>query len=167
MVWAQANGGVIGSGGTLPWHLPEDQKHFRELTTGCAVVMGRSTWESLPERFRPLPGRRNLVLTRQRDYVASGGEVFAELTTALDAAGAGGDGCVWVIGGGQVYDAGMAVADTLVVTEIDAEVDGDAHAPDIDPRDWALVGAEGDRRWQQSTAGLAFRVLRYERVRPA
>jgi dihydrofolate reductase len=101
LIWAQARGRVIGRDGLMPWHLPEDLAHFRGLTRGATVLMGRSTWESLPRGFRPLPGRRNLVLTRRRDYLATGAETYGSLQEALPAA----DGPVWVIGGEQVYAA--------------------------------------------------------------
>jgi dihydrofolate reductase len=96
LVWAQSAGGVLGMDGRLPWHLPEDLRRFRELTLGSTVVMGRRTWESLPARVRPLPGRKNVVLTRQADYVAPGAEVVTSLENVLtlDA---------WVIGGAEVY----------------------------------------------------------------
>src|ERR671932_1265776 len=99
LVWAQARGGVIGADGRLPWHLPEDLRLFRELTTGSTVVMGRATWESLPERFRPLPGRRNVVLSRRAGYEAAGADVRTSLPEALADAG----GPVWIIGGAEVY----------------------------------------------------------------
>ncbi|HOW96069.1 MAG TPA: dihydrofolate reductase, partial [Mycolicibacterium fallax] len=94
LIWAQSVSGVIGRDGDIPWQLPEDMAHFKELTLGHPVLMGRATWESLPPRFRPLPGRRNLVLTRDRAYRAEGAEVLTELPADLDG---------WVIGGAQVY----------------------------------------------------------------
>lgn len=164
MVWAQARGGVIGRDNGLPWHLPEDQKHFRELTTGGTVLMGRATWESLPQRFRPLPGRRNVVITRQRDYQAPGASVRHDVAAAIADELATGVGPLWVIGGEQVYRATMPLADTLVVTEIDQDVDGDAYAPQPDEREWSLVQADPGQGWLESASGLAYRFLRYERV---
>src|SRR6059036_2989365 len=98
MVWAQSRDRVIGADGALPWHLPEDMRHFRDLTSGATVVMGRLSWESLPDRFRPLPGRRNIVLSRDAGYSASGAEVVASLEDALRSAPG-----AWVIGGAAVY----------------------------------------------------------------
>ena len=82
LIWAQSSSGVIGRGNSIPWHVPEDMARFKELTMGHTVIMGRTTWESLPARFRPLPGRRNVVLTRHADYVADGAEVVSSLEDA-------------------------------------------------------------------------------------
>ena len=148
LIWAQARNGVIGRDGQLPWHLPEDLAHFRELTTGSTVVMGRRTWESLPPKFRPLPARRNVVLSRQPSYDAPGAELAADLADAL----ANADGC-WVIGGAAVYAAAMTYADRLAVTDIDIDVDGDVRAPAIGP-EWIEPVPSA---WQTSSTGLRFR----------
>ncbi len=160
LVWAQARGGVIGADGRLPWHLPEDLRLFRELTTGSTVVMGRRTWESLPERFRPLPGRRNVVLTTDRSWAADGatraggvGEVLAER----------GDGDLWVIGGGRVYAAFLPHADRVVVTDVDTEVEGDTWAPALGPG-WARVSRTPGTGWATSTTGLRYAVSEYARA---
>ena len=100
LIWAQAANGVIGRDNAIPWHIPEDMAHFREVTTGSTVVMGRRTWESLPARFRPLPGRRNVVLTRDEAWTAEGAEVAHDLTAALA-------GDCWVIGGADIYRAAL------------------------------------------------------------
>lgn len=162
LVWAQARGGVIGREGGLPWHLPEDLAHFRALTAGATVVMGRSTWESLPERFRPLPGRRNVVLSRRADFRPEGAHVHADLAAALAQVAGDGERTTWVIGGAQVYAAALAEADRLLVTEIDETVDGDAHAPAIG-REWELVSRDPADGWHTSTAGLPYRFCEYRR----
>ena len=97
LIWAQAANGVIGRGGALPWHLPEDLAHFRDTTRGSTVVMGRRTWDSLPDRFRPLPGRRNVVLTRHDTWTADGAEVVHDLAESRGGAGDPGG-----VGGGAV-----------------------------------------------------------------
>lgn len=122
--WAQSSNGVIGRDGALPWRLPEDLKHFRELTSGATVLMGRRTWESLPPRFRPLPGRRNLVLSRTPQ---EGVETFPELAQAFAAV----SGDVWVMGGEAVYRAALPFADRIVVTEIQEHFEGDTYAPEV------------------------------------
>jgi dihydrofolate reductase len=156
LVWAQDARGVIGRDGALPWHLPEDLAHFRALTRGTTVVMGRATWESLPERFRPLPGRRNLVLSRQPGYAAPGADVHRSLDAALaDAAGP-----VWVIGGARVYAQAQPLADRAAVTEVDLSVVGDALAPPLDER-WRRVGTDPADGWHRSTTGLAYRFVEY------
>ncbi len=156
LIWAQAQDRVIGRGGAMPWHLPEDLAHFRAVTGGSPVVMGRRTWESLPERFRPLPGRRNIVVSRQEGWRAGGAEHAASVDEALARAGAG---PVWVIGGAEVYRQMIDRADRLAVTEIDLVVDGDTHAPAIDAS-WTRAETGP---WQNSRTGLRYRFLRYTR----
>jgi dihydrofolate reductase len=159
LVWAQARGGVIGADGRLPWHLPEDLRLFRELTTGSTVVMGRRTWESLPERFRPLPGRRNVVLTTDRSWVADGAERAGGVDEVLgrDA------GDLWVIGGGRVYAAFLPYADRVVVTDVDTTVDGDTWAPELGP-EWVRVSRAPETGWTASAAGLRYAVSEYARA---
>jgi dihydrofolate reductase len=154
LIWAQAANGVMGRGGTIPWRLPEDLAHFRRRTDGATVVMGRRTWESLPARFRPLPGRRNVVLTSDRGWRADGAVAAPELGTALDAAGD-----VWVIGGGTVYAAALPHAESAVVTCLRESVDGDVRAPVLGP-EWQSVE---DGPWLTSSTGLAYRIREYRR----
>lgn len=151
LIWAQAANGVIGRDNAIPWHIPADMARFRELTTGATVVMGRRTWESLPARFRPLPDRRNVVLTRDPAWSAAGAEVAHDLETALR-----GDGDIWVMGGSAVYRAALPYADVLELTELREPIDGDAYAPSV-PSDWILAE---DGEWQVS-GNLHFRWRRY------
>ncbi|WP_426309477.1 dihydrofolate reductase [Cellulosimicrobium sp. E-16] len=194
LVWAQARDAagrpVIGAGGTMPWHLPEDLAHFRRLTSGHPVVMGRRTWDSLPPRFRPLPGRVNVVVTRQPGWSpgdrsprvgASGGavpdggrppepagapvRVAGSVEEALAATRAAardtGSGEVWVMGGAQLYGATIALADRCVVTEIDAVVEGDTYAPPV-PDGWEThAGA-----WATSSTGLRYRFVTHDHPHP-
>jgi len=127
MVWAQARGGVIGDGRDMPWHIPEDLTFFKQATLGRPVVMGRTTWDSIPERFRPLPGRRNIVCTRDPGWSAEGAERAGSVEAALEAAGPD----AAVMGGGQVYAAALEFAQECLVTEIDAEAPGTVRAPDL------------------------------------
>lgn len=127
LIAAVARNGVIGRDNALPWHLPADLAHFRERTRGRPVLMGRKTWDSLPPRFRPLPGRRNLVLSRDAQWQAEGAERVASLDAALRLCA--GQHELMVIGGAEVYRAALPQADELVLTEVDADVDGDAHFP--------------------------------------
>jgi dihydrofolate reductase len=157
LIWAQAANGVIGAGGTIPWRLPEDQALFRSLTMGSAVVMGRITWDSLPERFRPLPGRRNLVLTRDTGWSAAGAEAVGSLDDAVSLAGAAD---VWVIGGSAVYDLALPRAGRLVVTELEASYQGDTFAPPVDAG-WVVASREPADGWSESTTGLRYRVTTY------
>ncbi|TQN41915.1 dihydrofolate reductase [Blastococcus colisei] len=164
MIWAQARNGVIGAGGGLPWHLPEDLRLFRTLTTGSTVVMGRRTWESLPERFRPLPGRTNVVLTSDRAWSAEGARRAGSVAEAL-AAGEP----LWVIGGGAVYESFLPHADRLVVTDVDVAVEGDTWAPAIGCQ-WQRVRRTPEGGWSfSSSSGLRYAVSEYARgtVAPA
>jgi len=160
LVWAQARGGVIGADGRLPWHLPEDLRLFRELTTGSTVVMGRRTWESLPERFRPLPGRRNVVLTSDDSWAADGAERAGDVAQVLARQDASD---VWVIGGGRVYAAFLPHADRVVVTDVDTAVDGDTWAPELGA-EWARVSRTPAAGWTASTTGLRYAVSEYARA---
>ena len=127
LVAAVARGGVIGQGNAIPWWIPEDLAFFRDLTMGHPVVMGRRTWDSLPDRFRPLPGRRNVVVTRNPDWQAVGAERTASLDDALRLL----DGAaqVFVIGGAELFAAALPRADALVLTEIDLDVEGNVLFP--------------------------------------
>ncbi|UWD80329.1 dihydrofolate reductase [Curtobacterium flaccumfaciens] len=156
MVWARSTTGVIGADGGMPWHVPEDLAHFKQVTGDATVLMGRRTWESLPERFRPLPGRRNVVLTRDTSWTADGAEVVHDLQAALDT-----DETLWVIGGGQVYDAALDAADHVSETLIDVDVVGDTVAPTLgEAAGWTLAD-EGP--WQESRTGTRYRFLEWQR----
>ena len=158
MVWAQARGGVIGADGGLPWHLPEDLALFRRLTTGSTVVMGRRTWESLPDRFRPLPGRVNVVLTSDADWSADGARRAASVEQVV-----ADHDSFWVIGGGAVYAAFLPHADRLVVTDVDLHVDGDTWAPAIGP-EWRRVTRTPEAGWAtSSSSSLRYAVSEYVR----
>lgn len=161
LIWAQAANGVIGDRGALPWHLPEDLSRFRDLTMGSTVVMGRATWESLPDKVRPLPGRRNVVLSRQPGWRAVGATAAGSLEEAL----AGGSDPVWVIGGASVYRSALPLADLIEVTEVDASFPGDAYAPSIGS-EWHETGHEPDAGWAQSRTGLRYRTVSYTRHQP-
>jgi dihydrofolate reductase len=157
MIWAQARDGVIGAEGGLPWHLPEDLKLFRDRTTGSTVVMGRRTWESLPDRFRPLPGRTNVVLTSDRGWSGEGARPAASVAQVLDE-----HDSLWVIGGGAVYAAFLPHADRLVVTDVDETVPGDTRAPAIGS-EWERVTRTPEESWSLSSSGLRYAVTEYVR----
>jgi dihydrofolate reductase len=156
LIWAQSTAGIIGRDNGIPWRLPEDQARFKEVTMGHTVVMGRLTWESLPAKVRPLPGRKNVVVTRRGDFAAEG----ATVVTGLDELPT--DELTWVIGGGQIYALALPMATRCEVTEVDVDLpraDDDALAPVLDE---AWVGIEGE--WQTSATGLRYRYFSY--VRP-
>lgn len=156
LVFARAANGVIGRDNTIPWRLPEDMAHFKQLTLGCPVIMGRRTWDSLPPKFRPLPGRTNIVITRQPAWQADGAQRAGDLHAALRLADDVPD--VWVIGGAQIYAQAMPLAQRVEVTEIDQPFDGDAFAPALD-----ASLRETSRRAQVSAGGLPFSFVTYER----
>jgi dihydrofolate reductase len=164
LIFARARNGVIGKDGQMPWHLPEDLAHFKRQTQGHPVLMGRKTWDSLPPRFRPLPGRRNVVITRQADWHAEGAERAANLKDAI--ALCAGSPEVWVIGGGEIYAQALPLAQRVVVTEIAQDFDGDTFAPVLDST-WR----EAERTGPQQAAGdrlpgLAYSFVTYERTAP-
>ena len=154
---------TIGKDGDLPWRLPSDLKHFKRVTLGKPCLMGRKTWESLPF---PLPGRPNLVLTRNADYAAQGAEVFTDMNSMIgegyELAGATGADEVMLIGGAQLYATLLPKCDRLYVTRVEAEVDGDAKFPVIDPEAWTLVSEDGPIQGPKDD--FAFYVAVFDRV---
>lgn len=165
LIWAEARDGAIGRAGQMPWHLPEDLAHFKRSTMNRPVIMGRHTWQSLPAKQRPLPGRQNIVITRDESFTAEGATVARSLDQALravvsttavtpqrvdDAAAID----VWIMGGGQVYAAAMPFADDLLVTRIGLEVpDADTFAPALGD-EWQTISSEPH---ETSKSGLAYR----------
>jgi len=137
LVVAASSNNVIGRDGGLPWHLPDDLRQFKRLTTGKAVIMGRSTYESIG---RPLPDRRNIVMTRNADYVADGCDVVSSVSEAMDAVEGAEE--VMIIGGGQVYRDFLPLANRIYLTRVQAEVEGDTYFFDIDRTRWRLVSSE-------------------------
>ena len=156
LIAAVARNRVIGRENRLPWHLPADLRHFRELTMGHAVIMGRKTWESLPDKFRPLPGRQNIVVTRNPDYAAPGAQIVHSLDDALKTA-RGSE--AFVIGGAELYRSAMRLADRLQLTEIDADYAGDTWFPVRDTAAWREAGREAGK-----ADGLAYAFVRYDRI---
>ncbi|MCR2813393.1 dihydrofolate reductase [Microbacterium sp. zg.Y1090] len=157
LVWAEARGGVIGADGGMPWHVPEDLAHFKAVTAGAPVIMGRRTWESFPPRFRPLPGRRNIVVTRDTAWADDGAERAGSLDAALWLADADAPARVWVIGGSGLFREAIDRADLLEVTELDLEVQGDTFAPDRSS--WPVAAADPGEGWHTSRTGIRYRFL--------
>ncbi|UJP38711.1 dihydrofolate reductase [Cellulomonas palmilytica] len=165
LVWAQSVAGVIGADGALPWHVPEDLARFKALTAGHPVVMGRATWDSLPPRWRPLPGRTNVVLTRQAGLELEGAIVVHDLAAALAAAAdAPGGEQVWVVGGGAVYALALPHAHRVEATVLDVVVAGDTHAPRLAPQQWRREHAEPAVGWSTSSSGVRYRFETYLRA---
>jgi dihydrofolate reductase len=153
---------VIGKDGDLPWHLPEDLAHFKRTTKGHPVIMGRRTWDSFPAKFRPLPGRTNIVISgspeRREELANSGAVAVGSLEQAIaEAASSPGSEEVWIIGGGEIFRNATALANTAVVTVIDLETDGDTFAPMLGPG-WTFDAADPAEGWLTSSNGTRYRI---------
>jgi dihydrofolate reductase len=157
MIAAVARNRVIGGDNQLLWHLPEDMRHFRETTRGKPVIMGRKTWESLPDSFRPLPGRHNIVVSRNPNYTAAGATLAGSLQEAISKAGSGVE--VFLIGGAELYRQALPLATRLYLTEIDQDFDGDAVFPEVSAQEWQ----ETSRQEQQGSASPPFSFVVYQR----
>lgn len=142
MIAAMGSNRVIGKDNDIPWHLPDDFKFFKETTKGHHVIMGRKNWESLPHAFQPLPGRTNIIITRQKDYDAKGEPVVTTLEEALEIAKNNNEPEVFIIGGGEIYRMGLACADKIYLTEIDGEFDGQVTFPEFDKSKWEETSRE-------------------------
>ena len=162
MVAAVSKNGVIGRDGGLPWHISSDLKRFMQITMGKPVIMGRKTWESLPKR--PLPGRHNIVITRQNGYRAEGATVVASTETALQVARQDGADEIAVIGGGEIFAMLLPVTDRIYLTEADLETAGDTMFPVLDANEWRETGREVHPRGPRDTASFTLRTL--DRVTP-
>lgn len=156
LIAAAAENGCIGTDNSMPWHLPEDFAFFKAYTAGKPVVMGRKTWESLPKK--PLPERRNMVVTRQADYAAEGAETAAGLHEAL--AMCAGAGEIIIMGGAQIYAEAMPLATDIRLTEVGLKPDGDAFFPEIPPQEWQETAREA----HESANGIAYSFVHYQRT---
>lgn len=176
-IWAQTRDGVIGHNGTMPWHVPEDFAHFKAQTTGHPVIMGRRTWESFPDAFRPLPGRTNIVITADPERIEGAGALSGATGTEVvvvssygqavaAAAQAPGAELTWVIGGGRLYRDALTDAHRpvtrAVVSVLDLELDGDTHAPELGAS-WYLAE---DGEQQVSRTGVPWRIQTWRRSDP-
>lgn len=161
LIYAQSSNGVIGDKGKLPWHLPEDLQHFKEQTNGCPVIMGRKTWDSLPTMVRPLPGRKNIVLTNtqshaidliKQDAIAAISIVHAMSICAQVHAPNG-----WVIGGAEILKLAIPWADEIIITHVDLECEGDTMAPKIDTGWMETKGTN-----HKSATGIKYSIITYK-----
>lgn len=162
MIAAMSRNRVIGKDNDIPWHLPDDFKFFKEATKHHHVIMGRKNYESLPHKFRPLPERPNIIITRQDHYPAAGAQVVASLEEAIALAAKAGESEAFIIGGGEIYRLGLAIAETIYLTEIDGEIAGDVYFPEFDQETWQEVARKhhpADDRHQ-----FAFDFVTYEKI---
>ena len=158
LVYAVSQNGVIGMDGGLPWHLPSDLKHFKAVTLGKPVIMGRKTWDSLPKK--PLPGRLNIVVTRHKDWQAEGALVAHDAEAAVRLAGDAPEICV--IGGAEIFKSFLPTADRIYLTRVLAEVPGDTFMPEINEKHWRAVATTVFKRGENDSAD--FETVLYERV---
>ncbi len=158
LIYARARNGVIGKDNQMPWHLPEDLAHFKRVTLGQPVIMGRKTWDSLPARFRPLPGRLNIVVTRQTDWQADGALRATSIEDAMRLCADAPD--AWIMGGAEIYRQAEPLASTAVVTEINADFEGDAFAPELGDT-WQEIRRES----HVGAGGLIFSFVTYQHPR--
>lgn len=158
LIAAVARNRALGKDGQLLWHLPEDMRYFRETTRGKPVIMGRKTWESLPDVFRPLPGRRNIVISRNPAYDAPGATLAGSLEEAVRLAQD--DAEVFVIGGAEIYRQALPLAQRLYLTEVARDFDADAFFPEFSASDWTEIS----RSAAKNGAGLDFTFAVYQRI---
>ncbi|PKO93255.1 MAG: diacylglycerol kinase [Betaproteobacteria bacterium HGW-Betaproteobacteria-10] len=157
IIAAVAQNRVIGRDNQLIWNIPEDMAHFKALTQGQTVLMGRKTWESLPPRFRPLPGRRNIVISRQPDFAVPGAELADSLAAGL--ALAADDERIFIIGGAEIYQQAMPLADRLEITEVELNPQGDSWFPEIAAVNWEITAKKNP----STTHGTGFSFVSYRR----
>lgn len=155
LIVAAAANNVIGAGGGLPWHLPNDFKYFKRITMGKPIVMGRRTWDSIG---RPLPGRQNIVISRSKDFLAEGATVVKSPGEALAAAGDADE--LMIIGGGQVYELFFDKADCIYLTRVETDVEGDTFFPEPDSANWRLVSSEPNSSDDRHAYDFEFRVYK-------
>ena len=136
LIAAVSSNMVIGKNNDLPWKLPDDMKYFMETTKGHHVIMGRKNYESIPEKFRPLPNRTNIVVTRQENFQAPGCIVVNSIERALDIANNNGELEVFIIGGAEIYKQGLPSTQRMYLTEINATIEGDTYFPEVDKTEW-------------------------------
>lgn len=159
---AVAENGVIGNNGDLPWHLPDDLKHFQRITKGHHVITGRKNYESIPAKFRPLKDRVNIVVTRSGSYSAPGAVVVGSLGAALEIAHLARESEAFIIGGGQIYREAMTLrmVDRLYLTLVHGTVEGDTHFPPLDPGEWEEVERTRHEADERHEHAFSFVVLR-------
>ena len=162
MIAAVAENGVIGKDNDLVWHLPNDMRYFVEKTKGRHVIMGRKNYESIPDKFRPLPNRPNVVLTRQNDFKANGCTVLSSLDEAIAMAENAGEHEVFIIGGSQIYELGLDLAHRMYITEVHASFEGDTYFPQFDKTTWKETSREHHPKDERHD--FSFDFVLYERI---
>lgn len=163
IIVAASNNMVIGKNNDLPWRLPSDLKNFKSITEGHYVVMGRKCWESIPEKFRPLPNRDNIVITRNKDYNAEGAIVMNDLETIIRVFKNDGEyGEIFIIGGAEIYKKTFEHADKLYLTHVLSDIEGDVFLEGLDFNEWLLT--ETSQEMEEN--GLKFIFKTFEKIKP-
>ncbi len=162
LIAAIAQNNAIGKNNDLLWHLPADMQHFKRTTEGCTVITGRKNYESIPERFRPLPNRINIVVTRNENYNAPGANVVSSLEAALQLAEQSDEGEVFIIGGGEIYSQSINLANKLYITKVFHNFDGDTYFPKIDTLLWKLTKCSDINTDEKSQ--LQYQFIEYEKI---
>lgn len=142
IIVAVAENNAIGKNNQLLWHLPADMKIFKEKTTGHCVITGRKNYESIPEKFRPLPNRTNIVITRQKEYSAPGALVVHSLQQAIEKAMTKGDNEIFIIGGGEIYAQSIPLADKIYLTKVHATFEADTFFPKLNMNEWQITSSK-------------------------
>ncbi|SRR5258705_2792979 len=159
LIAAVAENNVIGKNGQLPWHLPGDMKYFRETTMGHCVIMGRKNFDSIPDKFRPLQGRTNIIVTRQKNYFAPGCIVVNSVEDALEKAKQENESEAFIIGGGEIFKQSMELADKIYLTRIHATIDGDVFFPSINMNEWKEESVQYSKADEKNKYDYSFVVL--------
>lgn len=155
-IWAQSKNGVIGVNNQIPWHLPDDLKFFKRTTLGHHIITGRKNYESVG---KPLPGRTNVIVTRNRGYAVSGCPVVHSVEDALSLAHKAGEEEVFIVGGGEIYKAALPYLQKLYMTLIDTEIEGDVYFPEIDWTKWDIIGQEDHPVDERHKFSFSFKVF--------
>lgn len=160
IIVAIAQNNAIGKNNQLLWHLPADMKIFREKTTGHCVITGRKNYESIPEKFRPLPNRTNIVITRQHNYAAPGAIVVSSLQEAIEKAKATGDDEIFIIGGGEIYAQAISIADKIYLTKVHHSFDADTFFPQLNMNEWEIISSSLFPADEKNSYAFSFLVLK-------
>lgn len=157
LIAAVAKNGIIGKGNELPWKLPKDMKFFANTTKNHTVIMGRKTWDSIPSKYKPLPDRRNIVITRQLENI-DGAEVFDNFEKAIEAS----TGQIYICGGGEIYKLALSFATKLILTEVHAEIEGDILFPNFNQKQYKITSKE--EHLADEKHAYAFDFVTYEKI---
>lgn len=156
LIYAVSENNVIGKNNTLPWHLPADMKHFKSKTIGHCIITGRKNYESIPEKFRPLPDRTNIIVTNQKNYAAPNTVVVNSIPDAIQIAKKQGETECFIIGGAEIFKQTIGMADKIYLTKIHHSFEGDAYAPELDLRQWKEISRQDFQQDEKNKYACSF-----------